>query len=237
MDEIVRVAGKPQIDLRGDLLELRVPLDGEPDEKWRRLFKGLPGKGVGSCRIEGSVLVLQATPLQVVDTLKWASRALDEANRQYQANPVEAEIEAWWAAREGKPRHQSRTATTSTDLGGSGDRQRRVPSDEERVDAGHITEPSRAISSPISPSANGAGSEHGKARRWDISSLGLGIASIFLGSLFGLLPIVTVGVSIVALNRSPARRKGKWKAWAGLACGVVYFFMYLYSHGYLGAAG
>ena len=72
------------------------------------------------------------------------------------------------------------------------------------------------------------------ARAWDNWALGLGIASIFLGGMLGLLPIVTFGVGLFAVTRPPNPRPGFWKGVAGLILGALYFLVYLNNFGYLG---
>ncbi|MDD3350279.1 MAG: DUF4190 domain-containing protein [Eubacteriales bacterium] len=64
--------------------------------------------------------------------------------------------------------------------------------------------------------------------------LALGILSIFFGGMFGLLPILAIIISSIGLYRfDQTKQKNKWAAIVALILGVLYFFVYLYSYGYL----
>ena len=70
----------------------------------------------------------------------------------------------------------------------------------------------------------------GAILRW---SLGLGIVSLFFGGTFGLLPIATVVVSVIALANHRGQR-GAWRGWLGLIFGIAYTLVYMNNYGYLG---
>ncbi len=63
-------------------------------------------------------------------------------------------------------------------------------------------------------------------------AFGLGIASLFLGIVFGLLAWTTVAVSGWALYSTNVVR-GRWMAWTGLALGLVYSLANAYRNGNL----
>lgn len=62
-------------------------------------------------------------------------------------------------------------------------------------------------------------------------SLGLGIASMFFGTTFGLLPIITVLVSVIAVWKKAGQPRG-WMGWVGLVLGATYTLLYLDNYGY-----
>lgn len=67
------------------------------------------------------------------------------------------------------------------------------------------------------------------------TGLVLGIASIFLGGLVGLLPIIAIVFAGIGLSRASARQNaGKIQAWIGLILGIVYTVVYLGNSGRLG---
>lgn len=63
-------------------------------------------------------------------------------------------------------------------------------------------------------------------------AFGLGIASVFLGSLFGLLAWATVAVGGYALYSVKTANK-RWMAWTGLVLGIVYSLMNAYHNGHI----
>jgi hypothetical protein len=63
-------------------------------------------------------------------------------------------------------------------------------------------------------------------------AFGLGIASLFLGIVFGLLAWATVAVSGWALYSTKVV-KGRWMAWTGLGLGLVYSLANAYRNGHL----
>lgn len=67
----------------------------------------------------------------------------------------------------------------------------------------------------------------------DTTALVLGIASVFLGGSFGIVPLSTLGLSIYALTGIPKPREGIWKSWVGLTLGILYTLVYLANYGYL----
>lgn len=63
-------------------------------------------------------------------------------------------------------------------------------------------------------------------------SLGLGIASLFLGGTFGLLAWVTVFISGLALLNESTRHR-RWMPWVGLGSGITYSIVNAYLNGHL----
>lgn len=62
----------------------------------------------------------------------------------------------------------------------------------------------------------------------------LGLFSIFLGGFIGLLPIVTVIVSLIGLVKfDNLINKAKWQGYVGLVLGILYTIVYLYNYGHI----
>jgi len=62
----------------------------------------------------------------------------------------------------------------------------------------------------------------------------LGLFSIFLGGFIGMLPIVTVIVSIIGLVKfDKSMNKAKWQGYVGLVLGILYTMVYLYNYGHI----
>lgn len=72
-----------------------------------------------------------------------------------------------------------------------------------------------------------------EAAVWDNWALGLGIACVFLGGGIGLLTVVTIVISILAMNKPPKPRPSAWKHWVGLVSGSLYFLVYMHNYGHL----
>lgn len=62
----------------------------------------------------------------------------------------------------------------------------------------------------------------------------LGLISIFLGGSLGLLPIITIIISVLGLIQfKNGSYNNKWMGIVGTILGTVYFIVYLYNYGYI----
>ena len=66
-----------------------------------------------------------------------------------------------------------------------------------------------------------------------ILSFALGLLCIFVGGVIGLLPIVTIALSIWGINRTKIQGTGRWLAVSGLVLGFIYLIVYSYNYGHL----
>lgn len=82
------------------------------------------------------------------------------------------------------------------------------------------------------PSRGDAADDGYAAYPW---ALGLGVASIFLGTTFGVIAWLTALLSLYALLIGPRSRK-RWMAWVGLFLGIAYAISNAYAYGHLDAA-
>lgn len=118
------------------------------------------------------------------------------------------------------------TATTQTGLDGWWDS--RNPSQVE-AEAPTFSAPASDVTSDAAPPSTSDEPSSAAILGW---SLGSGILSIFFGGEFGLIPIVTVVVSLIAVMTRAGHRR-VWQGWVGLALGGVYTLVYLNNYGYL----
>lgn len=115
--------------------------------------------------------------------------------------------------------------TAQTELDHWWDRRRATPEADDPTPP----EPNTVQASPTTLSVEEGNNGGGAILGW---SLSLGIASIFLGGLFGIVPIITVVVSLIAVGTKTGR--GIWMGWIGLMLGIVFTLVYLNNYGYLG---
>lgn len=95
---------------------------------------------------------------------------------------------------------------------------------EEAASAPIETPPHAEVQETRQPAPPTPGIYHG--------ALWMGIASIFLGSTFGLVSWATIGLSIYALTTTTAKHS-RWMPWTGLVLGVTYGYINLYLNGYI----
>lgn len=210
----LRIAAKPEVAVTTDTVTLVANLTEEPNPTWREHFlAGLDTPPEVAVSVEGASIRL-SWPVNVVNDdpgvlLDGINHAIEIANRPSDA--ATAAAKAWWAA--------NQASTTET------------PTPDPPPDANDAPTDQRSETSDTSQVVP-AGRAGGAILGW---SLALGITSIFLGGLFGILPIVTVVVSVIALYTHRRTKHPKiWKAWVGLVLGILYTASYLYNYGYIG---
>lgn len=90
--------------------------------------------------------------------------------------------------------------------------------------APHRVEEPAGTSSPADAAGNPAA----------ITGLCLGIASVLLGAVIGILPILAVVFSGIGLAKAQSRNgKGQVAAWIGLVLGIVFTLVYLNMYGHI----
>jgi tetrahydromethanopterin S-methyltransferase subunit F len=72
-----------------------------------------------------------------------------------------------------------------------------------------------------------------KENPYCIAGCALGIISIFLGGLLGLLPLLAIIFSLIGLSKFDAKlHKRKWQGVLGLVLGFLFTLVYMHNYGY-----
>ena len=75
-----------------------------------------------------------------------------------------------------------------------------------------------------------------KAKKHPLTYWALGMAgvSFLIGGLVGIIPIITIVISIVAITKTRAENSGRRMAVTALVIGIIYLILNAYNNGHLG---